>query len=1006
MARVSKASDMSRSSLLLSAALLAVVVASGPVAAQDLLEAKVSPRDERVAFEVDEGTSMAVSVSPDGRQAVIDLQGSLWVLPAGGGKATRITDLFNDARQPVWSPDGKTIAYFAYRDGGYDLWAIAPDGSNRRKLTSGAFDDRDPAWSPDGTKIAFASDRGEPGKSSYDIWTLDLASGRLEQVTSNPAEDRLPTWSADGRTIAFSTTHDGVSALYAVDLATRQERELRRVDGKIDAPSFGPGGQLPYVVQQGTESRLEIDGKPVSGAENVFPFRVSWLPGGQGFYYVSDGKIRRRDVAGGKLKTSPFTARLEVVKPVYDKARRDFDSTAPRRALGIVRPALSPDGTQVAFAALGDLHVSSVKDGTATNLTKDAYVDTDPAWSPDGKRLVYVSDKGGGLPQLWIRDLAAGTDKRLTSLNLQPLEPVWSPDGKSIAYIDLDGQWGTAGVAVVDVATGVSRRISGTLGQPGRPSWSADGRNVAISLSLPFSKSFREGTNQVFVLPADGKGEGVWRTPVPNLSIDTRGGGGPVWSPDGGKMAAIYEGTLRVWPVSADGEPLGPPRTLTREIAHNPSWAADSRTILFQSNDRLKTVDIETGAIAEVPLTLSYTLAKPQGRVVVHAGRLVDAIKDETQHDVDIVIEANRIVDVRPHDPALHAGAKVVDGSKLTAIPGLIDYHAHVQKDFGANVHKAWLAFGVTTVRDPGNQPYHGVEDREASEAGVRIGPRIYTTGNLLEWQRVYYKMGVAVSGPAHLELELERAKALKFDLLKSYVRLPDLQQRRLTDFAHNAMGVPVGTHEVYPAAFVGVDATEHIGATSRRGYSPKQGPLGRSYADVINIFGRSGRSITPTNFGALTPYLKAHPELRQDPRIDLYPGWAQDSVRVERPARTAAAAAGNLAGIKALFDAGAKVVAGTDSQVAINLHAEIASYVDAGLTPFQALQSATATPAGLLGLDAGVIAKGKLADIVLVDGDPREDIANAIKVRQVISNGRVFDVGELIASAAPVTGK
>ena len=110
------------------------------------------------------------------------------------------------------------------------------------------------------------------------------------------------------------------------------------------------------------------------------------------------------------------------------------------------------------------------------------------------------------------------------------------------------------------------------------------------------------------------------------------------------------------------------------------------------------------------------------------------------------------------------------------------------------------------------------MEAREASEAGAVLAPRFYVTGQLMEWQRVYYKMGVAVSGPAHLEMVLNRARSLKFDLLKSYVRMPDPQQRRIVDFGHNVMGVPVATHEIYPAVFSGVDSTEHLGATSRRG--------------------------------------------------------------------------------------------------------------------------------------------------------------------------------------------
>ena len=100
-----------------------------------------APRRRRrrcIDVTVHEGTSMSVAVSPDGRMLAVDLQGSIWTIPSAGGAATRITDVYNDARQPAWSPDGKSIAFFAYRDGGYDIWSIAPDGSNQHKLTWGA----------------------------------------------------------------------------------------------------------------------------------------------------------------------------------------------------------------------------------------------------------------------------------------------------------------------------------------------------------------------------------------------------------------------------------------------------------------------------------------------------------------------------------------------------------------------------------------------------------------------------------------------------------------------------------------------------------------------------------------------------------------------------------------------------------------------------------------------------------------------------------------------------
>ncbi len=769
---------------------------------------------------ISEGTSMSVTVSPDGRRLAVDLQGSIWVLPASGGVATRITDVFNDARQPAWSPDGQSIAFFAYRDGGYDLWAVAPDGSNQRKLTTGAFDDREPAWSHDGKRIAFSSDRGDPLGSSYNIWTLELATGALVQLTTDPAEDSMPSWSGTDADIAFVSTRDGGRHVWAVPSTGGQERQVATSPGVVDAASWSPGGPIVLHAMQGTASRLETEGASLTADENVFPFRPSWASATE-FFYTADGKIRKRTLGATAFSDVPFTATLQVTRAAgsYPRVARDFDSRAPRKTLGLVRPVLSPDGTRVAFAAVGDIWVMPVG-GAAENITKDRFLDTDPAWSPDGTRLVYSSDKGGRLLQLWIRDLATGQDRQLTSLTTQPQGATWSNDGTRIAFFDVDGMWRRAPVSVVDVASGTVTRIHESLFSPGTPTWSPDGSRVAVAMVSSYSSRYREGTNQVLTMSSTG-GDDRWFVPDPNLSIDSRGGGGVVWSPDGSKMAAVYEGLLKVWPVSKTGQPLGPPRRVTTEMAHSPSWAADSKRLLYQSMDQLRIVDIETGERTDVPLDLTWQPAVPSGRLTVRVGRLVDGVAETARENVDIVIDGNRIRAITPARAGRPAGA-FVDASALTAMPGLIEFHSHLQKDFGEAQGRAWLAFGVTTVRSPGSTPYEAVEDREANEAGVRTGPRVYGTGYLMEWQRVYYKMGVAISSVAHLEMELERARVLQHDLLKSYVRLPDLPQKRMVEFAH-ANGIPVATHEIFPAALVGVDNTEHTAATSRRGYSPKQ---------------------------------------------------------------------------------------------------------------------------------------------------------------------------------------
>ena len=997
---------------------------------------------------VSEGTSMSVAVSPDGRTLAIDLQGSIWTLPSSGGEATRITDVFNDARQPTWSPDGKWITFFGYRDGGYDLWAIAPDGTNQHKLTWGPFDDREPLWSHDGTRVAFSSDRGDPLGSDYNIWMLDVRSGALRQLTKDPADDYMPSWSPDDKEIAFASSRENGQSVWAVSVADGIERKIETARGTIDAVSWGPGNTVVSHVTVAGESRLEAHGRSLTGSENAFPFRVSWVSANE-FVYVSDGKIRKRSIGGTAAETIPFRATMQVTRAEYVRRKRDFDSTTPRQALGIVRPVISPDGSKVAFAALGDIYVMPIG-GRPENITSDLALDTDPAWSPDGSHLVYSSDKNSEHLQLWIRDMRTGQSRQVTHLTTQPQGATWSPDGTRIAFFNVTGMWRVAEMSVLDVATGQVTKVHETLAQPGTPTWSPDGTRLALAEVAPFTKRFREGTNQVLTISAEGGPEraasqtprvptvapqtagvpnaapqtagvqnvtpqtaGVqnvarafqardqWYAPVPTLSIDSRGGCGPVWSPDGTKMAAIYEGVLAVWPVAPTGEPLGPPRHMTTESAHAPSWAGDSRHILYQSLDKLRLIDIETGETRDVPLDLKYTLDVPKSRFVVHAGSLVDMKSAAPRTDVDILVEGNRIRSVEPHSAARHNGVQVVDATGLTVMPGLVEFHSHLQPDYGESQGRAWLAFGVTTVRSPGNTPYEAVEEREASDAGVRPGPRVFGTGYLMEWMRVYYKMGIAISTPAQFEMELQRANVLQHDLIKSYVRLPDLQQRRMVEFAHG-IGVPVATHEIYPAALVGVDNTEHTGATSRRGYSPKIATLQRSYDDVIQLFGKSGRTLCPMiSGGGVRRIFEREPELKSDPRFRLYPQWIQNQVAQQPMSANVGGggdpAAGSGRMVMDVMRAGGLIVAGTDTPNAINLHGELMAYTMAGMTPYEALQAATVNPARALGLDAGTIESGKLADIVIVDGNPLADIASAHHVKRVIANGRVFEMSDLL---------
>ncbi|HTM34137.1 MAG TPA: amidohydrolase family protein [Vicinamibacterales bacterium] len=956
---------------------------------------------------VQEGTSMSVAISPDGRTLAIDLQGGIWTVPAAGGPARRVTGIYEDARQPTWSPDGKWITYFGYKDGGYDLWSIAPDGSGQQRLTWGPFDDREPAWSHDGTRVAFSSDRGNPLGSDYNIWVLDARTGELRQLTKDPSEDFMPTWSPDDREIAFASTRENSQSIWAVSVGDLSQRKVATVNGaRLDAPSWSSNGQIVYHATSANQSRYEVGGTAITGSENVFAFRASWSSPTE-FFYVSDGKIRKRTLGTPAPQTVAFTATLQVTHPEYTRRVRDFTSNKPRKVLGIVRPSLSPDGSQIAFAAVGDIWVVPSSGGKPVNVTNDSALDTDPAWSPDGASLVYSSDKTSPQLQLWVRDMKTGQAKQVTNLSTQPQGASFSPDGKRIVFFNVDGMWRVAQISVLDLAAGTVTKIHDTLPQPGAPVWSPDGTRVALAGVAPLSTRFREGTNQVLTISTTG-GADEWQAPVAMMGVDSRGGGGVAWSPDGTKMAGIYGGLLSIWPVSRNGAALGPPRPVTSELAHSPSWQGDSRHILYQSYDALKILDVETGELRTVPLDFQWTPAIPTSRIVVHAGKLIDMTSPAPRTNVDVLVEGNRIVNVVPHADANHSRGQFVDASQQTVMPGLTEFHSHLQKDYGAAQGRAWLAFGITTVRSPGNTPYEAVEDREANEAGVRPGPRVYGTGYLMEWNRVYYKMGIAISSVSQFEMELQRAKVLEHDLIKSYVRLPDPQQKRMVEFAHS-IGVPVATHEIFPASFVGVDNTEHTSATSRRGYSPKMATLQTAYDDVIQLFGKSARIFCPMiSGGGARKLFELDPALKNDARFKLYPEWIQRQV-AGQPAGGNPGGGGDPAGgsgkmVLNVMKAGGLVVAGTDTPNAVNLHGELMAYTLAGMSAFDALKTATVNPAKALNLNAGTIEAGKFADIILLDGDPLENIANTLKVRRVIANGRLYNVDDLAGGPAPAT--
>ena len=961
-------------------------------AVDQLNELRGPTRD--LTVELREGTNMAAAPSPDGRRIVFSAQGALWVMPVGGGQARRITDYRLEPTAPVWSPDGKRIAFQNYApEGNFHIWTISPEGHHATELTTGPYDDREPAWLPDGSGLVFSSDRS--GDGQYKIWSVALGGAAPVQLTTGPGAESNPVVSPDGTRLAYVDGANVVTAPLAGGAPA--------IVAPGAAPAWTPDGS--GLVYQNAARQLVVAGTQVTTDEDIFPFPVRFLPDGR-FLYTADGKIRTRDALGANRADIDFRAELKLRRPVFKHPKdRGFDNFDTRPVRGISAPVLSPDGQSIAFVALNDVWIMRIG-ADPVRLTNDPDRDANPQWTADGA-AVYFSSERGNAGQLAVDqiDIASRTRTRLAAIpGRSMVTPKLSPDGGRIAYTTLSGQleiWNRATNMPEVILPSVSTQVS-------TPQWTPDGQRIVLVDNERINNRFREGYNKLRVIDlATRSGTFYAVAPAPR-QIAERDEGAAALSPDGTKVAFIMDSRLHVMPLGPTGAPTGPARQVSEDMADLPAWGGDSQTILYKSAERVRTVRYDGSATREIPVTLAWRQQAPQGRTLIHAGALWDGVGSSLRNDVDIVVEGNRIVAVAPHS-AHEEGVRVVDAGGLTVMPGLIETHLHpltlYQGGQFGQIAQLMLSYGITTAQSVAGPLHQSIEMREALEAGNLIGPRLFVSPPLWEGNRLFYSFARTLRTPQVAQIEIDKAKRMDADFLKSYVRAPIPIMERIAQGALD-LGVPSGTHMVQPGAATGLAGTTHLSATQRMGYGwSKSFARAITYQDAADVYGKGDFHLIDTLFSA-SALAGLDPGIVTDPRFILVPPNFVTGLQNAQPPTAAQIStivndATQQAKVKA---AGALVANGTDSPLVvpgISLHLNMrgAALVQGNLA---ALQSVTRDAARMafVGEDLGTVEKGKLADLIVVNGNPLADLRAAADVRLVIKNGRVFTQDEILAPA------
>ncbi|MEO1172649.1 MAG: amidohydrolase, partial [Myxococcota bacterium] len=638
---------------------------------------------------------------------------------------------------PAWDPSGQYLAakkHFTSKRslGAGEMWLFHISGGAGEQMTKRPTEQKDvndPAFSPDGRFLYYNRDatagrffeyNKDSSKEIYVIERLDRRTGRIDKLTGGPGGAAKPTPSPDGKLIAFVRRVDYDTTLFVRDLESGEERRIL-------------GG-------------LERDNQEVWALHGVYP-GMAWTPDSRSIVLWDDGHIKRVDVSSQSVSTIPFRVRAkkkvaQAVRQTQPVAPDEFETKMLRDV------TVSPDGSRVAFVALGHIYVRTLPDGEARRLTTltDRFEHA-PAFSRDGRSIVFATWHDRQLGELRVVPSSGGTDRVVSRRPGHYQNPKFSPDGESIVFEQVPAGYlrdprfsHETGIYRMPARGGPAERLTrdGTV-----PHYGADAE------TLFFMRASGDETSDTRTLVALDLGTRQERELyTSDAAQDYR------VSPDGRWLAFQERFNVFVAPFVRTGQTVTvgekskgiPVARVSKEAGRYLSWGKDATSLYWTLGAELfersltDTFSFLAGAPEALPdapaeginIGFRATADRPAGVIAFTNARIITMNGDEVIENGTVLVRGNRIAAVGP-DVAVPPDAFTVDAEGKTMIPGLIDAHAHgAMGTRGIIPQHHWnqfanLAFGVTTIHDPSNDTEMIFGAAELQRVGAIRAPRIFS---------------------------------------------------------------------------------------------------------------------------------------------------------------------------------------------------------------------------------------------------------------------------------------